>query len=105
MNSPVDWLPLAVRRPGTRSEINRQSVWVARPELRAMGVASAIPTPRPSLGLRDVHPNSDGLNKYSKAIVMLHLYNGTICMALLAAAFMPRSSASAESKYDPLAVS
>src|SRR4051794_24362024 len=36
---------------------------------------------------------------------MLHLYNGTICMALLAAAFMLRSSAASNAKYDPLAVS
>src|SRR4051794_11546031 len=36
---------------------------------------------------------------------MIHLCNEAICMALLAAAFMPRTSAAGEAKYDPLEVS
>lgn len=36
---------------------------------------------------------------------MFHLCNGAICIALLAAAFSPRSSAASEGKYDPLEVS
>ncbi len=39
-----------------------------------------------------------------KGLVMFYLCNGIICMALLAAAFLPHSSLAAESKYDPLAV-
>src|SRR5258707_10098571 len=36
---------------------------------------------------------------------MFPICNGIICMTILAAAFMPRSSAAGETKYDPLAVS
>jgi predicted dienelactone hydrolase len=36
---------------------------------------------------------------------MFHSYNGILCMAFFAAAFLSQSSSAAETKYDPLAVS
>src|SRR5947207_397291 len=59
----------------------------------------------PPAAKRRVTLSNASLRELSKGIVMFHLCNGIICMALLAAAFLPQSSLALESKYDPLAVS